>query len=156
MKRLIILFLLFSLNGCIGTDLVDQPLGNDQSRVALNLTSIALEEGNSRQLEATYFNFMGDPAPADFEWRTDDESVATVSDDGLVTAAAFGQTLVTVEEPSGLSATCMVTVVADPDAVAELVVEADAQTLEPGQTVQLSVTAKNVNGEELPGPVAAT
>lgn len=52
-----------------------------------------LEVGATRQLNATV-----EPAeaPQEIEWKSDDESVATVSEDGLVTAIGEGQVTITV------------------------------------------------------------
>ncbi|QDH45139.1 major tail protein [Salmonella phage SE13] len=79
--------------------------------VTVSPTSVTLEEGKTQQLTYTYL-----PANADepeFYWISDDESVATVSDTGLVTAVGDGETTVNVQYgvDSTIFDTCTITVI---------------------------------------------
>ncbi|MCI6401359.1 MAG: Ig-like domain-containing protein [Candidatus Fimivicinus sp.] len=100
--------------------------------VTLDRTELALKEGASAQLAATVT-----PSNANNKaviWDSSDSSVVTVSD-GLVTAVAPGDAMITVTtEDGGFSAQCQVRVRADMEKLNKLiaVVEADA-SLTPDQ-----------------------
>ena len=100
--------------------------------VTLDRTELALKDGASAQLAATIT-----PSNANNKaliWESSDSSVVTVSD-GLVTAVAPGDAVITVTtEDGGFSAQCQVRVRADMEKLNKLiaVVEADA-SLTPDQ-----------------------
>ncbi len=48
--------------------------------------------------------------PADFEWRSSDEAVATVSENGVVTGIGEGTATITAISHNGIEATCAVSV----------------------------------------------
>lgn len=78
--------------------------------VTLNKTAIELSVGASETLTATIA-----PAGADdaVEWTTSDESVATVDENGKVTAVKAGTATITVTTKNGKTATCTITVKAE-------------------------------------------
>ena len=81
------------------------------TNLALNETSLAMNPGTTAQLSVTVT-----PAEAfnsDVTWSSSDENVATVSETGLVTAVAGGTCTITctAKDGSGVTATCLVTVV---------------------------------------------
>ena len=82
--------------------------------VSLNESSITLDVGGSKTLAATV---TPDSATnKKVRWTSDNETVATVSEDGVVTAVAGGTAVITATTHDGLfTATCTVTVNA-PDA----------------------------------------
>jgi M6 family metalloprotease-like protein len=69
--------------------------------------------GGTRQLQAVIT-----PSTSTYvlTWESEDESVATVTDNGLVTAVAIGETHIYVRSDNGLEASCLVKVVELPDA----------------------------------------
>ena len=75
--------------------------------VALNKTSISLVTGDNVKLVAT-------TTPANslavFTWTSSNNEVATVANDGTVTAVAEGTAVITVKTENNLTATCNVTV----------------------------------------------
>lgn len=78
--------------------------------IALDATAIELSVGGNRQLAAAVY-------PADLnnyqlEWKSDNESVVRVDEDGVVTAVALGEAVVSVE-CEGYEALCYVTVNSD-------------------------------------------
>ncbi len=77
--------------------------------ISLNETDITLTKDNpQKQLEVTF-----DPINAsykDIEWSSDDENVATVDENGLVTRVGDGETVITATTVSGIKAVCNVTV----------------------------------------------
>ena len=88
---------------------------------AIPVTNIAMSEASiSMQVEGTHqLNATVTPSNAtntDYVWASLDESVATVSESGLVTAVAVGGTTITAtaQDGSGVYGSCTVTVSAKP------------------------------------------
>ena len=82
--------------------------------VSLNESSITLDVGGSKTLAATVT--PDNATNKKVRWTSDKEAVATVSEDGVVTAVAGGTAVITATTHDGLfTATCTVTVNA-PDA----------------------------------------
>ena len=103
------------------------------SKVTLNETSTALVVGNTKQLIATV-----EPANADdstVTWKSGDTNVATVDQNGNVTAVGVGSTTITATA-GGKSATCTVIVTAKPVPIQGIAL-ADAEVFV-GYTVQFA------------------
>lgn len=78
--------------------------------ISLNKTSLSLDGGSTYQLTASVY-----PSNAnnkEITWSSSDETIATVSDSGLVTALKKGSATITVaaQDGSGVTKTCNVTV----------------------------------------------
>lgn len=102
------------------------------SGVTLNPTSIALVVGSTKQLIATV-----EPANADDStviWRSGDTNVATVDQNGNVTAVGVGSTTITATA-GGKNATCKITVTAKPVPI-EGIALSNAE-VSVGRTIQL-------------------
>ena len=82
---------------------VDEPQA--QASLSLNRSDFTLfKAGATFQMKA-----KADPAGGALTWKSSDESVATVSDKGLVTAVAVGNATITVTDSEmGLAASCIV------------------------------------------------
>ena len=82
---------------------VDEPQA--QASLSLNRSDFTLfKAGATFQMKA-----KADPAGGALTWKSSDESVATVSDKGLVTAVAVGNATITVtDSETGLAASCIV------------------------------------------------
>lgn len=79
------------------------------SGISLDPTSLSLSVGDLSQLAATIF--PEEAANKKVLWSSSDESVAQVDQDGLVSAVAVGQAVITAAtEDGGFTATCTVTV----------------------------------------------
>lgn len=77
--------------------------------VKLNESSILLYEGETQQLKAVFT--PKDATNQQVSWASDNSSVASVDDSGMVTAKAAGSAVITVTtEEGGKKATCEVTV----------------------------------------------
>lgn len=103
------------------------------SKVTLNETSTALVVGSTKQLIATV-----EPANADdstVTWKSGDTNVATVDQNGNVTAVGVGSTTITATA-GGKSATCTVIVTAKPVPIQGIAL-ADAEVFV-GYTVQFA------------------
>ncbi len=89
-----------------------RPVYDDRIRVtsvALNVQSATLDVGESRILSATVY--PSNATDKSVSWTTSDSDVATVDDNGKVTAVGAGTATVTVKTlDGGKTATCQVTV----------------------------------------------
>lgn len=125
--------------------------------VQLDEEKLSLELGAERKLQATVL-----PENADSKlvsWSSDDDSVATVSQDGTVKAVGYGTTTITVTTAqNGHTATCKVTVVKHVEALRfisdKLTVVAGGKTKElglvysPSDATDKEVEIEVVNGSE--------
>ncbi len=105
--------------------------------VTLSQTALSMNSGTTQQLSATVT-----PSSAfnqTVEWTSSDESVATVSQSGLVTAVAGGSCTITATstDGSGVSATCTVTVT---QMVTDIVLSPKTLFLKLDEFVRLSAT----------------
>lgn len=97
--------------------------------ITLNETVIELNKGETFKLEAEV-----SPENADYEslsWASSDEDVATVSQEGLVTAVASGDAVISVST-GDISAECTVTVIGKP--VESISFDTYSLEMEPGDT----------------------
>ncbi|MBE6213145.1 MAG: hypothetical protein E7131_00490 [Rikenellaceae bacterium] len=114
--------------------------------VTLSPASKVLAPGDSVQLTATV-------APEDADdksvvWSSSKESVATVSDEGLVSAVSEGSATITVKTVDGeKTATCKITVESVPAAVEGVAINKQEIELAPGQTEQLEAIISPENAE---------
>lgn len=102
------------------------------SSISLSEKSITVPVGGTKSLTYTV-----QPSDAIFtvSWDTDDDRVATVSQQGLVTAVGTGTANISVTTDNGKSATCVVSVPPQPTAVK---LTPDKKELLMGRTAQLS------------------
>ena len=75
--------------------------------VRLNKTSLFLLAGENDSLS---FTVSPDDSNDTIRWYSTDESVATVRNDGLITAVSTGNCLICIETGSGAVAKCKVSV----------------------------------------------
>ena len=77
--------------------------------VSLEPTTASIVAGNTQQLTATIL--PSNATVRDYKWKSSDESIATVSNTGLVTAIAAGNATITVTTTDGgKTATCAISV----------------------------------------------
>ncbi len=115
------------------------------SAITLSSTEATLTEGETMQLTATVT-----PANAtntDLVWYSSDESVATVSASGLVTAVASGTAVISAKanDGSGVESLCSITVEPKVYLVATITLSNTEATLLEGETLQLSATVSPDN-----------
>jgi len=79
--------------------------------LSLDKTEAELKNGETLQLTATII--PADATNQTLKWTSSEETVATVTEDGLVTAVGVGEVTITAEtqDGSGLSASCVIDVV---------------------------------------------
>lgn len=138
----------------VGTATVKMVIGNYSAsckitvtqgvtRVTLNKSSVTIYVPDTYQLTATVK--PEDASNPTVIWTSSDESVATVDENGLVTAVGNGTATITATSADGTekSASCTVTVI-DPDniPVSSITISGGNVTLEASSTYAISVTVK--------------
>ena len=118
------------------------------SVVQITPPALAIEEGTSAPLMCLVMDSRGLVLSTTPAWNTSDAGVVTVSSRGVVSAQRAGTATVTCES-GGKSATAAITVAQS--AVAFIEVSPGAGTVLVGNTLQLSATPRDVNGEVLTG-----
>ncbi len=119
--------------------------------VAVTPATAGLQSGQTAQLTATPKDASGNPLSGRVvTWASDNTAVATVNGSGLVTAVAAGSANITATS-EGKSGTAAITVATIP--VASVTVAPPSASVTAGNTVQLTATPKDANGNPLSGRV---
>lgn len=117
------------------------------TEVRLNKASVTLVEGDTEELMATVM--PENATDKGIEWKSSDESVATVSQTGLVTALKEGSSAITViTNDGGFKATCDVTVNKKVIAVTSVVLGNTELTLVEGEEEKLAVAVTPENATD--------
>lgn len=103
--------------------------------------------GDTGRMVALVRDRLGRPRTEPMAWTSSDTSIATVREDGLITAHSLGIALITATSASG-SDDAPAVVVTRETAVA-MDVEPDSVTLDMGERAQLTARSYNVRGEIL-------
>lgn len=148
MKKVLILILTM-LAGCIGTDLLDDPLVPQE--ITINETTQAIMLGDDRVFTVTYFNEYGLEETVNPEWFIENTEIATVTSSGVVTAKSIGQTSLIAKFDQAESDPILITVTGSEDDVAIVIIQAEATQIDIGASIQLSASARNILGDELEG-----
>lgn len=114
------------------------------TEVRLDKTATTLFEGDTEELMATVM--PENATDKGIEWKSDNESVATVSQTGLVTALKDGSATITVKtNDGGFRASCEVTVKKKVIAVTGVKLSAASMTLREGDKGTLTATVEPAN-----------
>lgn len=116
------------------------------STVTLNQEDAHLEAGETLTLEATVG--PDDAINKKVDWKSDDEAVATVSAEGVVTAHAVGQTTIRAiaNDGGGAKAACTITVT--PTMVASIALSSESLEIRKNRQAQLSATVAPANATD--------
>lgn len=125
-------------NACIAAYPANGGEQIDPTGVTLNNTTANLEVGGTSQLVAT---IQPNGASGSVTWTSNNTSVATVSNTGLVTAKAVGNATITARVSESISAICTVTVVAAPEPTHIKVAEYDFSSDNTSSTAEYTSTA---------------
>lgn len=129
-----------------------KPSGEGGSEVAaVNVTPGAdtIAVGATLQLSATALDGAGEGIPGlPMSWESADPAVASVDTVGIVTANAAGTVVVTATSGGKTGSSSLAIVERAP--IVSLDVTPEADTLDIGQTAQLTATAFGVDGDSLP------
>ena len=94
MKRLItfiFLIITVTISSCIGEDIINDEIA-PELRILNPIQSIAVSE--THQYSARYFNNIGEEEETTISWSVLDESIATITNNGLITGVTTGETIV--------------------------------------------------------------
>lgn len=138
--------------GCVGTDLIEEPALLIPARIAIMPAGSAVEIGRTTSFQATYYDSLGNAVPAImFQWTSSDTAVASIDTDGQVFGKRAGQTMISANARGVASTAAMLTVVADPNQVAQVIVSPDSGKISAGATLQFNAVARNLLGDALSG-----
>ena len=117
--------------------------------ITLSSLSVGLMVGEQETLVASFWDSLDTQVDVPFIWVSEDESIATVDDNGLITAIAEGSTNVIVSFED-VTTTASINVAPDENAPSSIVVSVERnEILEVGETKSLSVNVFNLAGEEI-------
>jgi len=145
------------LAAACGGGTVAPPPPTDVVSVSVFPQGRSLAAGTTFQFVATPRDAQGNALQFRAQvWSSSAEAVASVSTHGLVTAVSPGSAKIraTIEGVTG-EATVTVTPVIPPAPVATVSLSSAGETLVPNQTVALTATPKDAQGNPLPGRVVA-
>jgi len=140
------LVLIWLLSGCIGTDVVDDPVVGESLEIFPD--RIALLIGNSTMATATYYDQFGIAKEVDLEWNAEPAAIATVDQNGVVTGVAPGQAQLFVIY-QGLIDSVRIAVVVDENAAASVDLSSANTSLDIGETALLTAVVKNIDDETI-------
>jgi len=141
------------LNGCGGDSGSGPRAVVTVTTVTVSPTTVTIITGATQQLTATTKDANGNTLTGRVVvWSSSDQTKATVSASGLVTAVAVGTATITATS-EGQSGTSTATIMPIP--VATVTVSPTTPTIITGATQQLSATTKDATGNTLTGRVVA-
>lgn len=120
------------------------------SEIAINQSSVSLEVGETFNL--TYTISPEKATNKDVVWSTDNDTVASISDEGKITAKALGTAHITATAADGFGAKAICTVVVVPTLATGIVINTPPSTeFKVGQTIELSadVTPENATDKSV-------
>lgn len=123
--------------------------------VGISPATSSVQVGTSLQLTASPLDQNGSPIAATITWSSGSPGIATVSATGLVTGVSAGTAAITVTAIAGgvtVTATRTITVTAAPPVLTSVDISAPTSTVNVGQTLQLTATPRDQNGD----PIAAS
>lgn len=107
--------------------------------IALESSQYVIEMGNTQKIGYTFTPADGTAA---LTWKCLDETVATVDDQGVVTAVGVGNTFVVVTSSMGYSATCSIVVTQQPSSIT---LSKNEVTVNVGETYAIEYTLLPAN-----------
>jgi hypothetical protein len=87
----IFLIVVVTINSCIGEDIINDEIA-PEVRILNPIQSIAVSE--THQYNARYFNNIGEEEETTISWSVLDQSIATITPNGLITGITTGETTV--------------------------------------------------------------
>ena len=144
---LMMLIALSGTTGCIGTDIVPDPVLPSGIVISAERTSVF--QNQTLQLEAVFTNALGEVEEVDFDWSSADDGIAQVNTDGLVTGISRGQVNMYASAGQVTSQGFSIVVVEDLEDVASIIILGSKTNLQIGETIQFSLEVRNDLGDPL-------
>lgn len=149
LKRLFLTTALF-LVACVGTDFIVEPTMTVPARIVIAPTNTAVEVGKTTGFQAAYYDNQGNQIPdVAFQWSSSDPNIASIDANGRASGHDTGQTKITARARGVTSGAAILTVVANPNHVARVVVVPDSGNIGIGGTLQFAALAQDLNGQML-------
>jgi len=135
--------MIFLLISCIGVDYEDDPIVGE--RIEVDQQQVALRVNETHQVEATFYDQYGLQKSTALMWSSSNSTIASVNQQGLITAHLVGQVSVLVTANTAELAIA-VNVVLDDNQVARVEIAApqNQNTLGIDETILLSASVKNI------------
>lgn len=143
--RALLLGALVLVNACVGTDVLDDEIRPVEFEILQDDDILPLVVGQEQQLTFEYINKFGVNETITPEWISENTSVATVSNSGVVLAVGPGQTNVFGVFEDQASTPVLVSVAESEDDVVKVLVDLPKAKIEVGETMSVTATAWNVN-----------
>ena len=109
------------------------------TEVHLDKSSATLTEGDSTTLVATVLPENTTDSKS-ISWSSNNEAVATVSEDGTITAKSVGTAVITATSSNGKTASCAITVEKKLIPITEVLIDKSSATLTEGESTTLTAT----------------
>jgi len=147
-KTLFYTILIYLLNGCIGTDEVTIEEQELDHLVTIEPLSSALTVGDTLRYKASYFD-LGKEKAVTILWSSSNPEIASVDDEGLVSAKAEGSTFITANYNQYKSKKAVLNVTNDTTKLAYIKLSSLDQIVSIGDSTQLTIQSFNVKNKEL-------
>ena len=115
---------------------------SNASAISLDKSNITLQKGYTDRITAT---LTPSDAVDTVTWTSNHEDVATVSEDGVVTAVSVGSATITAKTSNGIAAYCVVTVTEPTVAVASVTLDRTSITLMSDDIAQINASVMPAN-----------
>jgi uncharacterized protein YjdB len=142
------------LVGCVETELVpDPPAPPVRPTLSLSPRDTAVFVGQTYSLRSRYVNESGQLASAPIVWASNQPSIATVSNSGVVSTLLTGQVVFTATANDMVVGFAQVTVVNQNTSVANVLISPALSTLAMGANASLTATAFTITNQVVAGAV---
>ena len=109
------------------------------TEVSLSESAVGIIEGNTHKLTATVLPENTTDSKS-ISWSSNNEGVATVSEDGTITAKSVGTAVITATSENGKTASCAITVEKKLIPITEVLIDKSSATLTEGDSTTLTAT----------------
>ena len=109
------------------------------TEVSLSESAVGIIEGNTHKLTATVLPENTTDSKS-VSWSSSNEAVATVSEDGTITAKSVGTAVITATSENGKTASCAITVEKKLIPITEVLIDKSSATLTEGDSTTLTAT----------------
>jgi hypothetical protein len=146
-KYILIPILFIILTACVGIDYLDDPIIGES--ILLENEQVAIAKGISFSFSPRYFDQYGIEREVRLEYTSSNPTIATVSENGTVTALDFGTAFIEVAYMEFVGARLQVNVPFSNEDVALVRIASPRLILNNGQSVQLTIEVEDLEGMKI-------